>query len=85
MQPALKRAVSAGWLGPVLFLAPANRIGIGAGPLALAISGTVTMHQVSVVMVRCPTTGRELSTGIEMVAATAPWLRQAFREDYVLH
>ena len=28
------------------------------------------MHQVSVVMVRCSTTGRELSTGIEMVAAT---------------
>ena len=28
------------------------------------------MRHVSVVMVRCPTTGRELSTGIEMVAAT---------------
>ena len=28
------------------------------------------MHHASVVMVRCPTTGRELSTGIEMDAAT---------------
>lgn len=28
------------------------------------------MRQVGVVMVRCPTTGRDLSTGIEMVAAT---------------
>jgi hypothetical protein len=28
------------------------------------------MNQVSIVMVRCPSTGRELSTGIEMDAAT---------------
>ena len=28
------------------------------------------MHHAGVVMVRCPTTGRELSTGIEMDAAT---------------
>lgn len=28
------------------------------------------MNQVSVLMVRCPNTGRELSTGIEMDAAT---------------
>ena len=28
------------------------------------------MHQAGVVMVRCPTTGRELSTGIQMDAAT---------------
>ena len=28
------------------------------------------MRQVNVVMVRCPTTGRELSTGIEIDAAT---------------
>jgi len=28
------------------------------------------MHHAGVVMVRCPTTGRELSTGVEMDAAT---------------
>ena len=28
------------------------------------------MRHISIVMVRCPTTGRELSTGIEMDAAT---------------
>jgi len=28
------------------------------------------MNQLSIVMVRCPNTGRELSTGIEMVTAT---------------
>jgi hypothetical protein len=32
--------------------------------------GIGPMRQVSVVMVRCPTTGSELSTGIEMDAAT---------------
>ena len=39
------------------------------------------MSHASVVMVRCPTTGRELSTGVEMDAATLNAFRHSLADQ----